>query len=235
MPVGEQRLDGRLPAAPGDQQARVPFQQQALVPRGEAAAGDHHRRLRKPVHDVQQARHQVMLAERRRDSEDVRDLDADLADQVLQAQSQLHVGQPHGAEQGGPGGSGHVADAQREAWQREVLRVIQRCQQDYGPGQPGDGLLIQLGQRQPRAGGRPALSGPRSRSARPGSCGVARTGRPLPTGRPGARCRARRRSSVPATRTRPAVPPRAVSRLWRSRCGSSSWVSSNGGRSIPAA
>jgi hypothetical protein len=151
-PHGSRAWPQWAPAAPGDQQARVLFQQHGLVPRGEAAAGDHQRRLRKLVHDVQQARQQVMLAERRRDSQDVRDLGRQLAGELREGQAELHVAQPDGAQQSGPGGTGHVADAQGEARHREVLRVVQGCQLDVGAAQPVDGVIVQRRQRQPRAG-----------------------------------------------------------------------------------
>jgi hypothetical protein len=47
---------------------------------------------------------------------------------------------------------GHVADAQGEARQREVLRVVQGHQIHVRAAQPVDGVIVQRRQRQPRAG-----------------------------------------------------------------------------------
>ena len=96
-----------------------------------------------------------MLAECGRDAQDVRDvrgLSFKPACQGGQGQAELHVLQPDGAQQRGPGGALYVSDAQREAGQREVLGMVQRYQQDIGPAEPVHGALVQGCQGQPRAG-----------------------------------------------------------------------------------
>jgi hypothetical protein len=133
VPEGEKPFDGGFSGGPGHQQVRVAGQQEALVERGEAAAGHDQRRLRQPVHGVQQGDLKVVLAEGRRDAEDVRGVRGDPFDDVAERRAQLHVDQRHGPEQGGAGGARHVADPEREPWQWEVFRVVQSGQQQRRP------------------------------------------------------------------------------------------------------
>ncbi len=119
VPVGEEPFRGGLPASPGDQQPRVALQQQVLITRCQAAAGDDQRGPGQAVGGIEQADHQVVLAEGSRDAEDVGIPGPDPLDEILQSHTELHVGEADHAEQGRAGSAGHVADREREPRQRK--------------------------------------------------------------------------------------------------------------------
>ncbi|WP_277438969.1 hypothetical protein [Streptomyces sp. SPB162] len=93
-----------------------------------------------------------MLAEGCGHAQDVGSLDPHPGDQVLQGHAELHVCQGHGAQEGGAGSACHVGDAQWEAGQREVLRVVQGGEQHTRAAEAADGVLVQICQRQPGSG-----------------------------------------------------------------------------------
>jgi hypothetical protein len=150
VPVSKQISDGGLAGAAGDQQAGVAVQQQPLVASDQAAAGHQQRRRGQRGHGVQEAYQEVVLAEGRRDPQDVGPLARHGGDDVVQGHAKLHVEQADLAEQGGTGRAGEVADGKREAGQREVLGVVERHQRHPWLGQPVDSLLVEGGSRQPR-------------------------------------------------------------------------------------
>jgi len=128
-----------------------------------------------------------VLPEGRRHADDVGLPGVDGGEDVLDAHPQLHVHEPHLTEQGGPGGAGQVRDGQREAGQREPLRVVQGDQQHAGAQQAVDGLRGQRGGRQPPAVvvDRDAPAGPlRPRSGGVGLPGQIRRGPTTEAGGP---------------------------------------------------
>ena len=118
-----------------------------------------------------------------------------------QGQAELHVLQPDGAQQRGPGGALYVSDAQGEAGQREVLGMVQRYQQDIGgsagtrrarPGLPGTATS---------RGRRPGLPVAHDGQAR-SPCGI--PDRSAAAHLPSGRSMSTIGGGLPATRTRPA-------------------------------
>ncbi|MDX3224555.1 hypothetical protein [Streptomyces sp. ME19-01-6] len=94
-----------------------------------------------------------MLPERGADTEDVRGVVGDALDEVREGDAELHVGKGHLAHQGSSGGTCHVADAERETGQGEVLRVIQRGEQDAGARQSFNGFGADVSDGKPLTGG----------------------------------------------------------------------------------
>ncbi|WP_238598353.1 hypothetical protein [Saccharothrix sp. ALI-22-I] len=128
VPVGQDVGDGGLARAAADDQVWVALQQEAFVADGQAAPGQQHRRAVHRGDLVEQPDHQVVLAEVRRDTEDVHVARGDALEDVLQGDAELHVHQLDATQQDGAGGAGQVGDGRREPGQREELRVVQRGQ-----------------------------------------------------------------------------------------------------------